>query len=185
MHRPLRVSYSFLKEVYILVHLNARSISRSQNKRFLLGDRMQHLRRRLRRMLPISPFPTSGKATCKSASIQIIASPFASLNPLTTALLNPLSVVLTMILILYPSLLSTSTSSTLPSRELSSTTINSTFSALIGDSESLNAAKRRVVRGLKLSFSLYAGTMTECVILASEADLVGVLAERVRFDIFK
>ena len=61
--------------------------------------------------------------------------------------------------------------------------MTSTFSAGMGDSESLNAAKMRVVRGRKLSFSLYAGTMMECVIGASETVLVGVLADRVRLDI--
>jgi hypothetical protein len=53
----------------------------------------------------------------------------------------------------------------------------------MGDSESLNAANKRVVSGLKLSFSLYAGTITECVTVVSDAAFVGVLAERVRFDI--
>ena len=62
--------------------------------------------------------------------------------------------------------------------------MTSTFSAGIGDSESSNAAKMRVVRGRRLSFSLYAGTMMECVIGASEAALVGVFADRVRLDIF-
>ena len=69
--------------------------------------------------------------------------------------------------------------------ELSSTIINSTFSAGIGDSESANAVKIRVVRGRKLSFSLYAGTMIEWVIVASETAFVEVLLERVRFDMLK
>ena len=61
--------------------------------------------------------------------------------------------------------------------------MTSTFSGGIGDSESLKAAKRRVVRGRRLSFSLYAGMMMECVMGASETALVDVFADRLRVDI--
>ena len=180
MNRPLKSNFHPLF-TYVFVHFYARTISCSQNKRFLLCNRIQHLRHCLRRMLP-STQPRKS-VTCKSASIQIMASPFASLKPRTTALLNPRSLVRTTIWTLYPSSWSALTSSTLPSRELSSMIINSTLSAGIGDSESLNALKRRVVRGRMLSFSLYAGTMTEWVICASDAVFVGLLEERERFDI--